>query len=124
MGRACGACLSRSVRNLIPDAREVYEAASWIRQEKLDPNSFANTKALFSTHYPSINRGLDQAGKGSFWRDARDDRIKLIPDPLFKHHCGSDFAHLSLDLARRILAFGAVPGSHSQLALSIRRRQF
>ena len=45
--------------------------------------------------------------------------VELLPDPWFQQDCRGGFRDLPLDLAGRVLHFGAVPGQRLQLIVGV-----
>src|SRR5258706_13683747 len=105
----------RSGVALRTDTREIDKASFGFGRQKTHTHLVANAQAFLSATHEPVGHRRNKPHERAFRSDASDDGGKLVADPVSQQHCRGRFAHLSLDLARRVFAFSAMRGNLSQL---------
>src|SRR5512143_1774908 len=81
-----------------PDALEIDEAALDIRVDQLHPHPVAHIQTLDSLHQLAFHGDAQQPDPGALLGGARNDGVKLLPDPRLEQQRGGRFLHTALHL--------------------------
>src|SRR6266849_8668621 len=112
---------ARSPKSL-PRSHEVDEAAVDVDAYEFHVRALADIQPFLTVNDLAFDWRLENAHPGAFLRCTGDDGVEALTDARRKEARRGGFAHLALDLVRRILLRRAVHRQRAELLLGVRGR--
>src|SRR5207247_7031286 len=101
---------------------KVYEAAHHDSGRQRNLHAIADVEALEAAHQTSLHRRPRDPHPRALVGGAGDERVEALADAALEQEGRGRLSHLTLDLRRIVLLFGAVPRESVELVRPIRGR--